>query len=119
MLLLLPLFWLALCVFYVVSMWKVYTKAGQPGWACLIPIYHLYILLKIARRPGWWLLLFLIPIAGIVIGIMMTIDIAKAFGKGTGFAVGLIFLAPIFYAILAFDDTAVYAPNSSPPPLAN
>jgi hypothetical protein len=95
---------LAVLVLFIVSMWKVFTKAGQPGWACIIPIYNLYILLKIAGKPGWWLLLFLIPIVNLVILIIVAIDIAKNFGKGTGFGIGLAFLGFIFYPILAFSE---------------
>lgn len=80
--------------------WKVFTKAGQPGWAAIIPIVNLFFLCKVAGRPGWWVLLLLIcfPIFWIII----CIDVAKRFGKGGGFAVGLIFLGIIFYPILGF-----------------
>jgi len=70
----------------------------------LIPFYNMYLLLKIAQRPGWWLLLFLVPIINIVVQIMIIFDIAKNFGKGTGFGFGLLFLGFIFYPILAFSD---------------
>ena len=88
----------------IASLWVIFTKAGEPGWASIIPIYNTLVLLKIAGKPGWWLLLFLIPLVNIVIGFMTIDAIAKAFGKGTGFALGLIFLAPIFYPMLAFGD---------------
>jgi hypothetical protein len=101
------LLYLAILVLVIAGFWKVFTKAGHPGWASIIPIYNLYILLKIAGRPGWWLLLFIIPIVGFVIAIIVAIDVAKSFGKGTGFGVGLAFLSPIFYPILGFGD-AVY-----------
>lgn len=83
-----------------------FTKANQPGWAILIPIYNFYILLKIAGRPGWWLLLFLIPLVNLVICFMVALDIAKSFGKGTGFGLGLFFLSFIFYPILGFGSAA-------------
>ena len=66
---------LAIAVLIIAAMWKVFTKAGQPGWACLIPIYNLYVLCKIAGRPGWWLLLMLIPIVNFIIIIILCIDI--------------------------------------------
>src|SRR5215471_19804782 len=62
--------------------WKVFTKAGQPGWAAIIPIVNLYFLCKVAGRPGWWVILFFIPIVSLVISIMVWLDTAKAFGKG-------------------------------------
>ncbi len=98
------LFELGLLFLIIAGFWKVFTKAGQPGWASIVPIYNAYILLKIAGKPGWWLVLFLIPIVNLVIGIIVAIDLAKAFGKGTGFGVGLAFLGVIFYPILGFGD---------------
>jgi len=96
--------WLALMILMIVSMWIVFTKAGQPGWAILIPIYNGIVYLRVAGKPWWWLLLFLIPLANIVIGIIVTIDFAKKFGKGAGFGLGLAFLGFIFYPILAWSD---------------
>jgi hypothetical protein len=97
-----PLIELALIVFMIVTMWKVFTKAGRPGWAIIVPIYNWYILLKIASKPGWWLILFFIPLVNIVIIFLTYLAIAQNFGKGTGFAVGLFFLGFIFFPILAF-----------------
>jgi Family of unknown function (DUF5684) len=98
-----PVVWVidvVLSVLMIAAMWKVFTKAGEPGWAAIIPIVNLYFLCKVAGRPGWWLLLLLIcfPIFYIII----CIDVAKRFGKGGGFAVGLIFLPFIFFPILGF-----------------
>jgi hypothetical protein len=90
-------------------MWKVLVKAGQPGWGILIPIYSSYLLLKVAGRPGWWLILFFIPLINIIIQLIVSIDIAKNFGKGTGFGLGLFFLSGIFFPILGF-GSAVYRP---------
>src|SRR5436190_14477279 len=64
----------AVIVLYVAELWIVFTKAGRPGWAALIPIYNTYVVIKIAGRPGWWLLLFLIPIVNVVIAIIVAID---------------------------------------------
>ena len=96
--------WLALVVFFIFVMWKVYEKAGHPGWACIIPIYNVYILLMIAKRPSWWLILYFIPFVNFIIAIIVSIDIAKNFGKETGFGLGLAFLGFIFFPILAFGD---------------
>src|SRR6267378_3587340 len=104
--------WLALIVLIVASMWKIFTKAGKPGWACLIPFYNLYVLIEIGGKPGWWLLLYFIPIVNIVISILVLVGVAENFGKGAGFAIGLIFLAMIFYPILAFSD-AQYVGSTS------
>ena len=93
---------IAITLFAIVSMWKVFEKAGQPGWGIFIPIYNLYLLLMIAGKPGWWILLYLIPFVNFVIAIIVSIEIAKNFGKDAGFGIGLAFLGIIFYPILAF-----------------
>jgi uncharacterized protein DUF5684 len=103
------LIWLALMVAVIVGCWKVLEKAGQPGWGVLIPIFNAYLLIKVARRPGWWLLLLFVPLVNVIVAIIITIDVAKNFGKGIGFALGLIFLGFIFYPILGFGD-AQYRP---------
>jgi hypothetical protein len=104
------LLFLAVFLFEIIACWKVFTKAGRGGWECLIPIWSAYVFLKIAGKPGWWLILFLIPLVNIVIGIIATVSFAKAFGKGTGFALGLIFLGFIFYPILGFGDAKYTKP---------
>jgi hypothetical protein len=85
--------------------WKIFTKAGQPGWACLVPIYNVVVLLKIIQRPMWWVVLMLVPLVSIVVAIITLFDLAKVFGKGAGFGVGLLFLPFIFYPILGFDES--------------
>ena len=94
--------YLALVVFLLAAMWRVFTKAGQPGWAVLIPFYNIYVMLQIAGKPGWWLLLFFIPIVNLVIAIITVAALAARFGKGAGFVVGLILLPIVFYPILGF-----------------
>ena len=96
---------LALGVLAIVALWKIFVKAGEPGWAAIIPFYNLYVLFKITWGNGWKFLFLLIPIANIVFAIITMVKLAKAFGKSGGFAVGLIFLSVIFYCILAFDQS--------------
>lgn len=103
-------FIVALTVFYIVAEWKVFAKAGQPGWAVLIPIYNLYVLLKIVGKPGWWILLMLVPIVNIVIPIYVIHLLSKSFGKGGGFTLGLLFLSFIFIPILGFGDATYKGP---------
>jgi hypothetical protein len=105
--LILVVLYLAIALFFIIAYWKVYVKAGQPGWGVLIPIYNLYLWVKIAGKPGWWLLLCLIPIVNIVIAIILALEITKAFGKSTGFAILLILLPIIAVPILGF-GSAVY-----------
>ena len=105
-----PGYWFScIIVLMIVAMWKVFVKAGQPGWAAIIPIYNTYIFLKIAGKPGWWLILFFIPIVNLVVAIIAAIAFAANFGKSTGFAIGMIFLPFIFIPMLAFGDAA-YVP---------
>lgn len=96
---------LVLCVLFIVACWRIYTKAGEPGWASLVPFYSNYVLFKIAFGNGWLFLLMLVPIANIVVSIMLIFKLAKAFGQGVGFGFGLLFLSPIFLLILAFGSS--------------
>jgi hypothetical protein len=98
-------FSLALGVLAVIALWKIFEKAGEPGWGAIIPFYNAYLLFKITWGNGWNFLLLLIPIANIVIAIITMVKLAKAFGKSGGFAVGLIFLSLIFECILAFGNS--------------
>ncbi len=110
-------------VFEIAALWKVFVKAGHPGWAAIIPIYNLYIVLKIIGRPAWWLLLFLagviIPFVGwimlVVLGIIIAIDLAKSFAKSSGFAVGLFLLNFIFIPILGFGESQYVGPAAGGP----
>ena len=105
---------LAVAVFVIAAMWKVFTKAGQPGWAAIVPIYNYVILLKIVGRPLWWVVLLFVPLVNLVIGIMIHLELAKSFGKGTGFGVGLILLGFIFFPILGFGDARYVGPVNGP-----
>jgi hypothetical protein len=105
--------YLAICVVELVAAWIVYKKAGKPGWACLIPIYNVIVLLDIVRKPLWWIILLLIPLVNIVIAVILCLELAKVFGKGTGFGIGLFFLGFIFVPILAWGD-AKYVGAAAP-----
>ena len=105
--------WLAVCLLMLISVWKIFSKAGQPGWAAIIPFYNLYVFLKVAGKPGWWMaIILLVPVANIIFSIMALAAMAKNFGKGGGFVVGMIFLPVIFYPILGF-GSAQYRPVAS------
>jgi hypothetical protein len=95
---------LAVIVVMVVALWKIFEKAGKPGWAALIPFYNIYIMLELCGKPGWWLVLFLIPLINLIMMIIVTLAFAAKFGKSTGFAAGMIVLPFIFYPLLAFSD---------------
>jgi Family of unknown function (DUF5684) len=101
---------LAFVLLIIASIWKVFEKAGQPGWAALVPIYNVMILLKITGKPTWWLVLFCIPVANFVVMILVVIALAKSFGKGTGFGLGMLFFGFVFYPILGFGDSVYTAP---------
>ena len=96
----------------IAAWWKIFTKAGQPGWACIIPIYNLYVWCKIVGRPWWWILLMLIPLVNFIILIILFIDLAKSFGKGVGFGIGLILLPIIFFPILGFGSAQYQGPTA-------
>jgi len=121
------LWYIVFYVIYSLAFYGVFKKAGQEAWAAFVPIYNIYVLMKVVGRPGWWLLLYFIPFVNLVILIIVMIDLAKSFGKGGGYAVGLIFLFWIFGMILGFGSAqyvgpaaggggAMAAPPPPPPP---
>jgi len=106
-------FYLVVVVVLAAGVWKVFTKAGRPGWAAIVPVYNVYVLLQIAERPAWWLLFYVLSIftffvppvslgIALVLGVIVGIDIARRFGRGGAFGVGLGLLPFIFYPILGF-----------------
>ena len=109
----LSIIWFIVGILMIVAMWKVFTKAGKPGWAAIIPIYNIIVILQMIGRPVWWVILFLIPFVNLIIFVMVCIDVAKSFGKGSGFGIGLWLLAPIFWLILGFGDTQYKGPAAA------
>ena len=105
------IFSLLLAAFYVYCAWKIFEKAGKPGWAALIPIFNTLIQLEIVQRPLWWVFLMFVPGVNLIITVIIIFDLAKVFGKDNGFAFGLLFLAPVFVPILALGN-AVYTPRN-------
>ena len=89
----------ALCV---AGLWKIFAKAGKPGWAAIVPIYNVVVFLQVVGRPVWWIVLLLIPVVGWIVSIVLLNDLARAFGKGIGYTLGLIFLTPVFLLVLGF-----------------
>ena len=109
---------MAVAVFMIVCMWKIFVKAGKPGWAALVPVYNIIVLLEIVGRPAWWVLLFflsVIPFVGwigsMIVGVIVMIDLAKSFGKDTGFAILLILLPIVGYPMLAFGKDEYKGPS--------
>ena len=98
------LFGLLVAVAMIAGMWKLFEKAGKPGWAAVVPIYNIIVLLEIVGRPLWFVILFFIPCANFIAMIMVSMDLARKFGQGVGYAVGLIVLPFIFYPMLGFGD---------------
>lgn len=119
------LIWLGVLVLIIAGMWKVFVKAGRPGWEAIVPFYNIYILVtKIALRPWWWILFFFaapIPVLGwiacVVASIIISIDVAKNFGKEVAFAIGLALLPAIFYCILGFGSAKFQPVTGNKPPL--
>lgn len=104
----------AVIILVIAGMWKTFTKAGEDGWKAIIPIYNVWVLLRIVGRPGWWLILFLIPFVNFVIWIIVANDLSKSYGRGVGFTLGLIFLSPIFILILGFGGARYVGPGGTP-----
>ncbi len=107
------LLWIGLVVALIAGMWKVFEKAGKPGWAAIVPIYNAIVILEIVGRPTWWILLMFIPCLSIIFSIIVMIDLAKSFGKDALFGIGLIFLSFIFIPILGFGSARYEGPAAS------
>jgi hypothetical protein len=107
--------YVAVIIFEIAALWKVFVKGGRPGWAAIIPFYNYYTMLKLVGRPGWWLILWLIPLVNFIVWIIVAIDLAKSFAKSSGFAVGLIFLGFIFIPILGFGQASYAGPYAAGP----
>jgi hypothetical protein len=105
------IFWLAIAILMIASMWKIFVKAGKPGWAAIVPIYNFVVLCEIAGKPAWWSILLFVPVVNFIVIIVLSIALAKKFGKGTGYGLGLAFLGVVFYPLLGFSD-AQYDPNA-------
>ncbi len=95
----------------IASLWRIFTKAGQPGWAAIVPIYNIYVLLQIVGRPGWWLILYFIPFVSFIVALLVSIDLAKSFGKSAAWGVILLFVFnAIGYLLLGFGDATYKGP---------
>ena len=101
---------LIFAVIEIAALWNVFTKAGEKGWKSIIPIWNYIVLMRIIGRPVWWIILLFIPFVNIIVFIIVYLDLAKAFGKGVGFAVGLILLGFIFLPILGFGSARYVGP---------
>ena len=101
-------------ILWIVAFWVLFVKAGQPGWGAIIPIYNFLLILRIAGRPWWWILLMLIPFVNIVLAIIVVVNFTMSYGKGALFAVGMVFFPVIFGLILAFGSARYQGPIAAP-----
>ena len=108
------LFGLVFAILMIASVWRLFTKAGQPGWAAIVPVYSTIVMLRIVGRPTWWILLFFVPFVSFIISIILFIDLAKSFGKGTGYGIALLVFSPIMLPMLAFGDAQYVGPAGMP-----
>jgi hypothetical protein len=102
---------MAVVVLMIASMWRIFSKAGAPGWKALIPVYGAVVFQRIVGRPGWWALLMFVPVVNVLISLVECFDLARVYGKGAGYAIGLILLGPIFFMALAFGSAVYEGPN--------
>ncbi|WP_232541015.1 DUF5684 domain-containing protein [Spirosoma endbachense] len=96
--------WLVITGVLITALWKTFEKAGEPGWASIVPIYNTLTLLRIVDKPWWWVFLLIIPFVNIVVLIWVLNLLGKRFGKSEAFTIGLLFLPFIFYPKLAWGD---------------
>ncbi len=94
--------YLAIVVLMIASLCKIFTKAGKPGWAAIVPIYNIIVMLQICEKPVWWIILMLIPLVNFIIAIILYVALAQVFGKGVGFAIGILLLPFVFLPMLGF-----------------
>lgn len=104
--------WLVVVVLLVASLWKMFVKAGKPGWAAIVPFYNMIVLLQVVGRPLWWFVMLLIPFVNIVFAIIIANDTSKSFGHGVGMTLLLIFLPFIGYPMLGFGDAKYTGPSA-------
>lgn len=104
---------LIIAVVVIIGKWKIYEKAGKPGWAAIIPIYNWIVILEIVGKPVWWIILFLIPCVNIIFMIWTINLLSKSFGQSEGFTVGLILLPVVFYPILGFGNSRYLGPSAA------
>lgn len=105
-----PLIVLAIGGITIASLWRVYQRAGEPGWATLVPIYNAVVLLRVARRPIWWIVLLLVPLVNLVTLVAIDIALARRFGRSAGFGVAIALLPFVFLPVLAFASDAEPSP---------
>jgi len=101
---------LVIAIVSVIAMWKAFTKAGKPGWAAIVPIYNIVVMIEISGRPMWNIAMMFVPFANIVFAFFIYIDFAKSFGKDAGFGVGMLLLGIVFWPLLAFGDAQYVGP---------
>lgn len=100
-----------IAVFLIACMWVIFEKANVEGWKAIIPLYNTYCLYKIAWGNGWIFLSLIIPAVNVIVWIITMYKLAKAFGKGVGYCIGLLLLGIVFYPLLAFSDAEYIGPN--------
>lgn len=102
---------LAIAIVVLVGLWKVFEKAGKPGWAAIVPLYNCYCLFEMTFGTGWLFLLMFVPCVGAIMMIIMWVKLAMAFDKGVGFGIGILFLPFIFVPMLGFGDAQYVGPS--------
>ncbi len=106
--------WLVVVVLMIAGTWKIFTKAGKPGWTSIIPMYNIYVMCVVAGKPAWWIIMFFIPFAPIAV----FLAIAKNFGKGAGFGIGMFFIPVVFFPMLGFGKSSFLGSEGQPTPPA-
>lgn len=108
------IFIVILVIITIAAQWRIYDKAGKPGWAAIIPIYNIIILMEIIGKPWWWILLLLFPPTAFIFAIWSVNLLSKSFGQGVGFTIGLLLVGIIFYPMLAFGNYEYKGPAGNP-----
>ena len=110
-----PIVSIVILLVFVAGMWMMFQKADKPGWYSLIPILNTIALVNMAGKPAWWVILLIVPVVSFFVYIILMLELAKAFGQGVLFAIGMMLLSPIFFCILGFGGATYTRPNTGVP----
>lgn len=105
--------YVAVIVLAIAGMWKTFEKAGQPGWAAIVPFYNWWIWIKIVGRESWWFVLLFVPCVNFVVLIILAMDMAKSFGKDAMYGIGLWLLPMVFFPVLGFGSASYQGPAAA------
>lgn len=104
------LFILIISLISVIGLWKMFEKAGKPGWAAIIPIYNAIVILEITGQPTWWVIMLFIPVVNLIFIIMILNALSNSFGQGVGTTILFLFFPFIGFPMVGFGSAKYVGP---------